>query len=393
MKILHIISEDKFLDGHLSRWNSCKEDHTFVYLRADLTYKGKNEHLLRKIQPFSTGYYSLIREAEQYDMIFVYLLNFHKAYLLNRIKKKPVIIWHFYGTEIYRKSPFRQRIISKHTRSLLKKGRWNKLHHILTYANLLKRMVLNQSRTPSAEVELAMRKVDYFWWYNVFEYELLKKELPDLPPFLQLPVINRMVNADNGSTKDDQILLGNSRASANNHIDTLLMLREAQYRGKVLMPFNYGNEKTYERNLKKAIKGLALDVTLLEGFMKYEEYVNVISRCRAAVFNSYRQMALGNIFILLFNGVKVYLNDLNPTYQWLREAGFHIYSVSKDLDADLRSNDLSLTEVQTIHNKNLFRNLVDPAHIAAFLRNLGVLVRQDNKINNHYENIENIKQQ
>jgi dTDP-N-acetylfucosamine:lipid II N-acetylfucosaminyltransferase len=393
MKILHIISEDKFLDSHLSRWDHCGEEHTFVYLRTDLTYKGKNQHLLRKIQPFSAEYFSLISEAEQYDMIFIYLLNFHKAYLLNRIGKRPVIVWHFYGTEIYRRSPFRQRCISEQTKALLKKSSWHKLSYMAVYVNLLKRMLLNRSRTPSAEIDLAMRKTDYFWWYNVFEYELFKKELPGLPPFLQLPVISRMADADNSSIKDEQILVGNSQAAANNHIDTLLMLREARYSGKVLMPFNYGSEKAYERNLRKVIKGLDLNITLLEGFMKYDEYVNTISSCQAAVFNSYRQMALGNIFIGLFNGVKIYLNDLNSTYHWLRNTGFHVFSVNRDLGADLLQGNLSLSQAQAMHNKNVFRELVDPAHTKTFLLNLGVLARQDNKISRHYEDLEDIKQQ
>lgn len=391
MKILHLISDDKFLDSHIGRWDNSEEQHTFVYLRPDHNYKGKNERRLRKIKPFSPEYYSLIEEAEQYDIIFIYMMNLHKAYLVNRMKRKPIVIWHFYGAEIYNRHPFRQQIVSQSTKGLLAGSKWKKLRKGLIYLNLIKTAFLTRSRLPAAEVDIAIRNTDYFCWYNKAEYQQLRKQIPDLPPFLQLPYATKLVRTNLGSGKKDQVLVGNSRTPANNHIDTLLLLQEAKYTGKVLMPFNYGSDAVYERCLRNALRNISLDITLLEGFVKYEEYVELITQCSAGVFNSYRQMALGNIFIMLINGVKVYLNERNATFEWLVNEGFYVFSVDKCLKSDVMHNDLVLTSGQMEHNRDVFRKFADPAHVDTFLDHLKCLKVQHKNTVSH-ESIEDSEQ-
>jgi dTDP-N-acetylfucosamine:lipid II N-acetylfucosaminyltransferase len=72
-------------------------------------------------------------------------------------------------------------------------------------------------------------------------------------------------------------------------------------------------------------------------------------RIKAAVFNSYRQMAMGNIFALLNNGTKVYLNAQNVIYHWFVTFGLKIYTI-EDFKVDLKSGNLELKTSEKIEN-------------------------------------------
>ena len=92
--------------------------------------------------------------------------------------------------------------------------------------------------------------------------------------------------------------------------------------------------------------------------MTYSEYITFINRHKAAVYPSYRQMGLGNIFIGIRCGLKIYLSDKNPTLKWLGEKGMKIYSIEQDLSKDLIKNNLTLEPAHIALNNKIYTSMV-----------------------------------
>lgn len=375
LKILHIIDDDKFIDLLLPRYFFDGCENEIVYIKDECTYKGKYRSIVRWVLPFSKKLEDVFSEPSKFNIIIVYSLNNSKALFVNSIQHKPVIIWHFFGTEIYNKTELRKYNYSAATSRMITANTKPVLKASITKVKVTFRRIFNSNDTPQSEIDKAMLACDYFLWYNKDEYDYLKSHLPILPEFLQLPVTTIYPEPDYSAKDKLKMLVGNSSAPGNNHIDTFSQLQELQYKGEVIVPFGYGYDAVYKKNLLRIIKDLTLDVHVLGTFMPYEAYLHLLDTVTTAVFNSYRQMALGNIFMLLFYGAKIYLSERNPTYPWLKKLGFHIYSTEQDLEAGLKSGDLKLDKAQMLHNKALYVKMANKACLDNFIQKLPELVK------------------
>src|SRR5690606_20691484 len=134
--------------------------------------------------------------------------------------------------------------------------------------------------------------------------------------------------------KRDSMILGNSASPYNNHLEAIRLLERLNYKGKLFVPFSYGRKKRYVKYIKQICSRSSLDITLFEDFVNGEEYIQKLNGFKLAVFPSYRQMGLGNIFISVRCGMKIYLSQRNPTFNWLIGEGFHIYSIERNLEED-----------------------------------------------------------
>jgi glycosyltransferase involved in cell wall biosynthesis len=121
-----------------------------------------------------------------------------------------------------------------------------------------------------------------------------------------------------------------------------------------VIPFSYGPEGAYAQAVRSRVARSSKDFRFIEEFLPKEEYYDLVTRAKAAVFNSYRQMAMGNILPMLTSGVKIYLNTRNVIYHWLLHHGFHIYAI-EDLAVDLQIGDLELGAEQKLANANAWR--------------------------------------
>jgi len=378
LNILHIVSDDKFIDLLLPRYFFDGCENEIVYLKDEFTYKGKYLDITKWVMPFTKRFEDVFSEPSKFNIIIVYSLNNSKALFINSIQKKPVIIWHFFGTEIYNQTALSKYNYSQATKKIVTVNKKTILKEKAKKVQVFFRRIFNSNYTHQTEVEKAILAIDYFCWYNKDEYDYLKSHVPTLPEFLQFPVTTKYQELNSSERNKINILVGNSSAPQNNHLDTLLLLQKMQYKGEVIVPFGYG-DLAYKEKLLQIIKGLTLNIDVLEDFMAYKDYLDLLGTVTTAVFNSYRQMALGNIFILLCYGTKIYLSEKNPTYPWLKKIGFHIYSVEKDLEPGLISRDLKLDEEQMLHNKALYAKMTDNSLLNDFIQKLPKLVKTRNR--------------
>ncbi|MBF9253842.1 TDP-N-acetylfucosamine:lipid II N-acetylfucosaminyltransferase [Pontibacter sp. 172403-2] len=375
-KILHVIDDDKFIDLVLPRYffNGC--ENQIIYIKKKFTYTGKYADITKWVKPESKHWFKdVVGNLSELNIIIVYNLTYEKALFINALSKKPVIIWHFFGTEIYNQTSLSKYNFTERTRKICTPEIKEILKKRLKEKVDLGKQLFKGDFSFLTEVQKAILTVDYFAWYNEDEYNYLKSHVTTLPEFLQIPVTTTFPEPDYSAKAESKILVGNSSAPGNNHVDIFILLEELQYKGEVIVPFGYGYNSVYRENIMQIMKGLSIDIHILEDFMPYQEYLHLLNTVTTAVFNSYRQMALGNIFMLLFYGAKIFLSENNPTYPWLKKLGFHIYSVEKDLEKALKSGDLKLGEEQMLYNNALYIKMADKSHLNKFIAQLPGLVK------------------
>lgn len=371
LRILHIMHDEKFIDIFVDKFFEDGMVNTIIILKDNIRYQGKHINSIIKIVPFSAPYFELSKSQSKYDFIFLYNLDYEKAFLVNHIFNGglPKLIWNFFGTEIYNNTsfPFFKNLYSPNTRKLITN---NIIFNYKKPLRYIKYFIKGRS-TPSKEVIRAMKKITYLAWYSEEEYEYLKKKVDFLPPFLQYPLDNIVPKlVQRGPTSCYNILLGNSSAPENNHLDILLFLEDLGFKGKVIIPFSYGGNMAYKVNLRNRSKLINLQLKFLEDFLQYYEYISEISNCQIAIYNSFRQMAIGNILISIKNGSKIYLSERNISYIWLKNFGFIIFSIEKNLKEDFKNNSILLSDEYKLKNSCLYNKLTDKTNIDSFLHKL-----------------------
>ena len=205
----------------------------------------------------------------------------------------------------------------------------------------------------------ALNRVDYFAGIIEFEYDLLKSN----PNFRAQKVsfvyssICSVTSYGNFEKYDGRnILIGNSAADTNNHLDLLehLKLLDLSDR-KIILPLSYAGAEKYVSDVVNAYKSFFGDsVIALTSFMPFEQYKKYILSCNVAIFFMERQQAMGNIHSALKFGCKVYLSNKNPVYEYYKGLGFSVYSVEKELSNEHIS--IGLTDAEIDNNRFLLKN-------------------------------------
>ena len=87
--------------------------------------------------------------------------------------------------------------------------------------------------------------------------------------------------------------------------------------------------------------------------MPLQDYRELTSSCNSVIMYHIRQQALGNIFMSLFQGMRVFLNSKSLTYSYLKDEGMIIF----DLKQDYKLIGIELNVEQKRINKEIVLNL------------------------------------
>jgi len=368
-RVIHLFTDEKFVDKFAKKYANSDFQNKFVFLGKAGKYKGGLDRLAEFIAIDSAEYNDLPRRIEaDYDILIVYNLCSIKSYLISQISSdRLTIVWNFFGTEIYSLPGLRRKFLSGPTIKLLKGD-------INFRFKLLVKNILSALRIRPSQHGLflrAVKRVNHFAWYSIEEYNYLQSLINfKLPAYLHLSVNNILRDVRPECNKSANILLGNSRSPFNNHLDMLQLLEKCQFNNQVTVPFNYGSGKNYAAALKKRAGNMNVNVVFLEQFMAYPEYIKVINSHCAAIYNSHRQLALGNIMICIVCGLKIYLSTKNPLLAWLSNNDFRVYSIETDLENDLRSGNLSLMQSEIDLNLEAYEKLTTLNNNLKFLATL-----------------------
>nr|WP_245907145.1 TDP-N-acetylfucosamine:lipid II N-acetylfucosaminyltransferase [Photobacterium sanctipauli] len=118
-------------------------------------------------------------------------------------------------------------------------------------------------------------------------------------------------------------------------MDALVKLTGSNLQRDIIMPMSYGS-KSYCEVVKKYISDNNLsNINLVEEFLEYDEYIELISSCDTVFMNHIRQQALGNIIFNIYIGMRVFLREECPTYEFLTKNKIKVFSINKfELEPD-----------------------------------------------------------
>jgi len=162
--------------------------------------------------------------------------------------------------------------------------------------------------------------------------------------------LSNTVNTDNFIPKKlsekVKILVGNSNSKNNDHTYIFDKLKafenDIEY---ILCPLNYGDDIEYKTTvIEHGKKVFGEKFHYLNDFISIDKYSNILSDIDIAVFNHWRQEALGVTLSLLSLGKIVYINPQTTTYESFTKRGFQIFD-----------NNLLFTDGPTV-DRNVTRN-------------------------------------
>ncbi|MFN6358308.1 MAG: TDP-N-acetylfucosamine:lipid II N-acetylfucosaminyltransferase, partial [Bacteroidota bacterium] len=205
-------------------------------------------------------------------------------------------------------------------------------HHIDFFASLLEEDWHNVSRYSGAKM-----KYIRFGYLSINQF--INQQDDDCKSDMQKPMFNLMLNHSGDPTL--------------NHFDALERLQKIDFNGKILLSLSYGDER-FINDLKTQLQASPINsFEIWDTFIESRDYARKLSNMDFAVFNASVQQGLGNIILLLWYGVKLFLREENSIYIEFKKWGMHIYSVQNELNqAELSSK---LTDEKVQHNRSILR--------------------------------------
>lgn len=391
LKILHVVPDDKFIDGAIDTFNQTSSINTYVSIDAVESFTYIKSHAA-EVQILSKETWLPFILNGGYHLVAFHTFPRDKYELALQIPKHIKVLWLSWGYDLYSPVEKMPAILPIELYKPLTNKLINPREKVSPYKRikrLIKRVIyykkyrmayLEEQRIIQEEIRLQkalLGRIDYMSTVLPSEYEMLCQ----LEGFHAEYFPFQYAFEDDFSYGDmydnaDKILLGNSATETNNHLDIIALLNQRNIKNECILPCSYGS-KDYLQKFKQSLQESCKDLHIIEDFLQQGEYVALIRSCRIGVFGHLRQQAIGNIIICILQGSKVYLYRDSLAYNYFSKAGYHVYTIEDDLTNDHIS--LALTEEQQSKNRNLAIEQFTQSRVVNRLEE--ILVSINNKIN------------
>ena len=345
IKIANIVKDDKFIDllfDSLALLNDKWEnDFLLVRNRKPDSYKYiKNSDRVTFVQTDAFLEYLVNQE---YHAVFLHSLTCLPLSIIPKINQRIKVFWFSWGKDIYQmpknKPLIQLNLIKKETQKEIDKLNntivTQKRKSLKDYLRPIKYIFYDSPTNKRIKhYYKALKRVDYFSGVLEYEYNFMKSVKGFKAKRVTFKYASIQALENTGITqlfKGRNILIGNSAASTNNHLD---------------------GEKIID----------------LKDFLPAQEYSDLLLSCSVAIFFMERQQAMGNINGTLLRGCKVFLSETNPVYRFYKDLGLKIFSVQRDLtqseiDSPLSNEDIENNRAILSNRTNKEQYIKDLNHI------------------------------
>jgi dTDP-N-acetylfucosamine:lipid II N-acetylfucosaminyltransferase len=365
-KIVHIHTDVKFLQGSEVFDNEVFDNIKYYIINSDEKINLPNNVIC--IQNFEAEFEKLILCLNNASMIVIWGLSAINRDIVLAVNDNVKIAWRFFGFELYSKM-----VDFTHTKMTLRAS-YSFLKRF-AYTNTFGKKLLNlKNKNKNDKFIRSIKRINYFIGLSRIEYEFLKLHFPYLPEFIFSPFINSYKEFSYSKIKPYKIILGHNAHAFNNHLEIMELLRNKSNDKDIdfYMFMSYGRNKKYIENVKQNAKQIP-NLTIIDKMLPFDKFVDFYSSSHAFVLNAHRQCGMGNVFVGLKNGVKIYLNEKNIIYEWLKSEGFIIFTID-DFKRDLSINNFILSEEEALFNFNCFKSLTHKYSVENFQQKIiGIL--------------------
>lgn len=357
--IAHVIFDEKFFDNVIEVneyiTNNNYENEYLIVTWLGFKKRFKYIKRVKKIKIVSAFYFLFRLFRGDFDAVFLYSIKECPSTVICLIPKRVKVFWFAMGYDLYTYPEcnpfiFVPNLIGPLT-SKIKEPLAGRIKYI--FKKIL-------SKPLNYFAYKAMHRTDYFSGVLEYEYDLLKEGNDYKGGKVKFQYSSLDCFKTRGKKEDyisDNILIGNSAAETNNHLEILQYLKKVNIGNrKIIVPLSYGGWKEQKQVVMKSYENEFHDqfVPILN-YMPFADYKRIISSCSIAVFGHERQQAMGNINTALNMGCKVFLSNTSPVFTYLRNLGMYIYSIQDDL---LTSEiNIPLTEKEKSHNRDILYSM------------------------------------
>lgn len=344
--LLHIAEDEKFIDPIIKALDNLAPSQNIFLIRIP-----SPDYKLKYIKSpniicatYNSIQYNEIIEKYKFCSAIVFH-NFINRYKWNLIKKLPPNtkkVWIAWGADLYGSAKFANSfykpLTKKHTRRLQKETSTLKgpYKDMLFYLGSQIPLVWRVKLGISDNIENYFKYIDYICPVIYEDYLLLKKHYPKTPfEFLQFSYNvddSLFSNINQPITSGKNIIVGNSASPVNNHLDVFELLKTVKLRSdqKVIVPLSYGGDQLYiDAVLESGKKYFKNQFMPIMDFLPQKDYQSILESVGFGFFNSLRQHAMGNIYTLLFMGAKIFIDEKNPSYNFLKRNNLNFSSLNQ----------------------------------------------------------------
>jgi len=300
-RILHVMIADEKFTIPLVNWmrnQTCFDNHDFLIFSNGLGHTLKINNINVINTPFKTSffrniyiYYKLILKS---DKIILHALPFLALLYLVPWKWKNTS-WVIHGSDLY--------------------GRIKKRKSISLIDFLFFRKIKSHITHIDSDSQLANK---HFKANVKFHYS---------PMYLSNVLDDHSFIYSKNKTKEFVVLVGNSLSYNNNHLELFTKISKHQDSIKeIICPLSYGYDLKYRDDVIEAGKRIFGNkfIPVIE-FMPLEEYKKVLENIDIAIFDHWRQEAMGVTLSLLSLGKTVYMRSSTESFKSLQKRGFLIF--------------------------------------------------------------------
>lgn len=377
MQIAHITKKSHFFHNVSYQFEKAFEGQNSYFLHTrELLSQEEKEAFSKVEQIYFVGdkakdIADLFERIQKFDIVFLHGLDMFSSRLMLFADMEPKVVFLFFGGEIYENSkilkskPFGNLTIKKYNNFDNRKERFieNSLYRIKYVFDTLE-----------SKIKKALQKIDYFAVVHKEDYDFMiaNKVMPSSVKYFKFsfyPIEFLYNNEIDTSNSGNNILIGNSRSYANNHLEIFSILSKFNIANrKVIVPLSYGNMKGIDSLVQNGKENLGDRFSPLLELMPLDEYNKMLSTCSVAIMNHYRQQAVGNIIALVYSGAKVYLSSQNTVYHFLKRIGCNVYSVENDLITSNINALEPLSKEESTQNKEILYRFLNTKKLIEDLR-------------------------
>jgi hypothetical protein len=365
-RVAHIHNDKKFIRlGDILL--SPEFDNKTIFIGDKGDYAGMPNSDISLFEKDKMSVAKIVAACKEMDFVIFYSIDEIATKIILALPKKVKIGWRFFGFELYDKH--REKYISDSTKMVINEGL--KLNE--SYLSMIKGKFRFLLKAYKNQLFLkSISRCDVFFGLYQEEYLMLKKVYPNLPHFI--PVAMNIGYLESKPMieiqKEKYFLVGNSRNIWNNHFDILEIVNRNTNGGnyKATLLVNYGHRGYYYKKLLEFAKSI-VNVVLIEDYMTLDNFDELYIKCAALVINSKRQLAVYNIRKALEHGGKVYLNEDNSYYKYLKNNNFLVFNI-QEFEADFSTGNLLLDKDSAQYNYNQLIALSNKNSVKIFRNNI-----------------------
>lgn len=336
----HLITDDKFLDSAISRFETVAPGAHRYYLIGHI----RPFHYLKYTRVEFIGMPELLTLVASNECQYLIFHSFPPQghQILRKINPLAKVVWLGWGFDYYDlllSKFYPDGLELRKTKDITKamERRVSKSWILMKCreAKIRSKVLAKRLRTDLGYIS----RIDYFIPVLEREFKMAKQA----HPYLRAQYIpwNYQISIDPEHETEiaedpldaQDILIGNSATPTNNHADILYWLKETTPLSgrKLVVPLNYGNEH-YAREIIKLGQSLfGGDFIPIIEWLPLDAYYEILKQCGFGIFGHLRQQGAGAVNRMLRQGSRIYMHSSSPLYMTYLDRGAEVSSFDEAL--------------------------------------------------------------